>query len=168
MKPGTPGPSRRRLREASERTSYLARRLGRALRDRRLAVGWSQRALGASVGLSQQEVSRLELGNGTDAGLDTWAACAAAVGLQLAAFLEQAPGAFGVDARDVRSLGDLIRNFAGKLDDPPRDRTLPRNAAVRTIQRLAKSIASNPLTSDEDLAQLGLPLRREDHNDHSA
>jgi transcriptional regulator with XRE-family HTH domain len=88
-----PGPSRRRRREAAARAAYLARRLGTGLRDARLAIGATQRELGASVGLSQQEISRLELGRGTDAGLDTWAACAASVGLRLASFLERAPGA---------------------------------------------------------------------------
>ena len=53
----------------------------------------SQRGLGELVGLSQPEICRLESGGGADAGLDTWAAVAAALGLQLAAFLEQMPGA---------------------------------------------------------------------------
>ena len=61
--------------------------------DARQVSGLTQRALGARAGLSQQEVSRLELGNGGDAGLDTWAVCAAAVGRQLAAFFEQTAGA---------------------------------------------------------------------------
>ena len=97
-----PGPSRRRLREADARATYLARRLGTGLREARLAAGATQGGLGATVGLSQQEISRLELGRGMDAGLDTWAACAASVGLQLAAFLERAPGAD--QPRDIEHL----------------------------------------------------------------
>jgi transcriptional regulator with XRE-family HTH domain len=87
------GASRRRLREATARAEYLSRRLGTALRDGRQAAGLTQRALASLVGLSQQEVSRLETGRGSPTGLDTWAKLATTVGLQLAAFLERAPGA---------------------------------------------------------------------------
>ena len=48
--------------------------------------------LGILVRLSQPEVSRLERGHGANAGLDTWAIVAAALGQQLAAFLERVPG----------------------------------------------------------------------------
>lgn len=75
------------------RAVYVARRLGTGLREARLAAGLHQREVAARAGVSQPEVSRLEGGHGSDTGIDTWAACAAAVGLQLAAFLEQAPGA---------------------------------------------------------------------------
>ena len=75
------------------RAAYVARRLGTGLREARLAAGLRQREVAARAGVSQPEVSRLEGGHGSDAGIDTWAACAAAVGLQLAAFLEGAPGA---------------------------------------------------------------------------
>ena len=88
-----PGASRRVRRDAAARAAFIARRLGTMLRDARQTSGLTQQLLGARAGLSQQEVSRLELGHGGDAGLDTWAVCAAAVGRQLAAFFEQAPGA---------------------------------------------------------------------------
>jgi hypothetical protein len=42
---------------------------------------------------SQQEISRMELGHAQDASIADWCACAAALGTQLAAFLERAPGA---------------------------------------------------------------------------
>jgi transcriptional regulator with XRE-family HTH domain len=75
------------------RAAYLARRLGIALRERRLAARLSQRELAGRAGVSQQEVSRLERGTGMDARLLTWAAVGGAAGLELAAFFEQAPGA---------------------------------------------------------------------------
>jgi hypothetical protein len=43
--------------------------------------------------VSQPEIVKLERGNGANTGVDTWAAAGAAVGLQFAAFFEDAPGA---------------------------------------------------------------------------
>src|SRR4051794_7894218 len=76
-----------------ERAGYLARRLATALKERRRASHLSQRRLAELVGLSQPEIHRLEVGRGANAGLDTWAAVAAALEMQLAAFVEQVPGA---------------------------------------------------------------------------
>jgi transcriptional regulator with XRE-family HTH domain len=75
------------------RAGYLEQRLGIGLRERRLVLRMTQKALGARVGLSQSEICRLEQGHGATASLGTWAACAAGVGLQLAAFLEFAASA---------------------------------------------------------------------------
>lgn len=76
-----------------ERAAYLARRLGTALRDRRVAAHLTQRQLAERVGVSQAELSRLERGLGAGTGIDVWAACGSALGMQLAAFFEQAAGA---------------------------------------------------------------------------
>jgi transcriptional regulator with XRE-family HTH domain len=75
------------------RASYVAKRLGVGLREGRLAAGLPQRAVAVRAGVSQPEIAKLEGGLGSDTGIDTWAACGAAVGLQLAAFFEAAPGA---------------------------------------------------------------------------
>ena len=75
------------------RATYAATRLGTGLKDARLAAGLLQREVAARAGVSQPEIARLEHGHGFGTGLDTWAACGAAVGLQLAAFFEAAPGA---------------------------------------------------------------------------
>ena len=74
------------------RAAWLAGRLGRSIREARLAAGLRQDDLAKMVLLSQPEVSRLERGDGRNAGLDTWAMVAAATGHQLAAFLERVPG----------------------------------------------------------------------------
>jgi transcriptional regulator with XRE-family HTH domain len=76
-----------------QRADYLARRLATALKERRRAEHLSQRKLAELVGVSQPEIHRLEAGRGANAGLATWAAIAAALGMQLAAFIEQVPGA---------------------------------------------------------------------------
>jgi transcriptional regulator with XRE-family HTH domain len=75
------------------RAADVARRMGRGLREGRVAGGLTQEEAGDRAGVSQAEIARLEAGRGTGTSLGTWASCAAAVGLQLAAFLEQAPGA---------------------------------------------------------------------------
>lgn len=80
-------------RIARERAVYLARRIGVALRDARLAAGLTQRDAAARAGVVQSFWSRLERGITSAVSLETLAACAAAVGLQLAAFLELGPGA---------------------------------------------------------------------------
>ena len=80
-------------RTGQARAQAVARRLGVGLRDARQVAGMTQAALGSRVGVSQPEVSRLEAGRGWGTGLDTWAACAAACGFELAAFLQRAPGA---------------------------------------------------------------------------
>ena len=81
------------VREGNQRATYLAVRLGRGLKEQRERAGLTQQALGNLVGLSQPAIYRLEAGRGASAGIDTWAICARALGLQLAAFLEAAAGA---------------------------------------------------------------------------
>jgi transcriptional regulator with XRE-family HTH domain len=75
------------------RAATVARRLGVGLREARLEAGLLQREVAVRAGVSQPEIAKLEGGHGVDTGIDTWAACAAALGLQLAAFFEGVPGA---------------------------------------------------------------------------
>jgi len=84
------GSARRRARE---RAVYLARRIGIALRDARLAAGLQQRDVAVRAGFTQSFWSRLERGLTTAVSLETLAAAAAAVDTQLAAFVEAMPGA---------------------------------------------------------------------------
>lgn len=109
-------PDRRRRRAGTsrmrgrERSAYLSRRIGVAIRDARRRAGLAQWQVGAMAGISQSFVSRIERGHGSTASLETLAACAAAVGLQLAAFVELAPGVDPPrDVEHVRRQDLLIR-----------------------------------------------------------
>jgi len=75
------------------RSAYLAQRIGKSLRECRIVAGLKQREVAERAGLSQPFWSRLERGAVASASLETLAACAAAVGTELAAFLQAAPGA---------------------------------------------------------------------------
>ena len=75
------------------RAEELATRLGVALRESRMASGLIQADVARSAGVVQSFVSRMERGLGASASLETWAAVAVSAGAQLAAFLEELPGA---------------------------------------------------------------------------
>ena len=63
------------------------------LRESRLALGLTQAEAAARAGVSQSFWSRLERGQVSAVSIETLASCAAAVGVQLAAFIEARPGA---------------------------------------------------------------------------
>lgn len=84
------------------RARTVAGRLGVALREARKTAGLTQRRVALRAGVSQAQISRLELGEGQDASIETWACVAAAVGEQLVGFLELAPGA--TPPRDIEHL----------------------------------------------------------------
>jgi transcriptional regulator with XRE-family HTH domain len=75
------------------RADVVATRLGVALRDARLTAGLRQLDVANDAGVSQPRVGELERGLGGGATIETWALAAGAVGEQLVAFLESAPGA---------------------------------------------------------------------------
>lgn len=76
-----------------DRAMYLAKRIGTALRECRTALGMTQAQAAARAGLSQPFWSRLERGAAARVSIETLACCGAAVGAELAAFLQAAPGA---------------------------------------------------------------------------
>jgi transcriptional regulator with XRE-family HTH domain len=147
-------PDRRRRRRgtarrtATERARYLAHRLGTMLRDARAARGIRQLDAAVQAGVSQSFWSRLERGTTTAVSLETLAACGVAVGLQLAAFFEQAPGA---DApRDIEHLRrqDRVVRMAARggwtaapeallLNDGPR----PRSIDVLLLRKATREAA---------------------------
>jgi transcriptional regulator with XRE-family HTH domain len=95
------------------RAQKVAKRLGVSLRDARQAAGLTQRQLADRAGVSQPEIVRLEAGDGWDTGIDTWAACAAGTGTQVAAFLERMPGAdLPRDIEHLRRQNLVIRESA--------------------------------------------------------
>ncbi len=79
--------------EGRRRASAIARRIWLGLRESRLASSLTQAQAAARAGVSQPFWSRLERGLVTSASIETLASCAAAVGVQLAAFIEARPGA---------------------------------------------------------------------------
>jgi transcriptional regulator with XRE-family HTH domain len=92
-------PDRRRRRATAERlegrrrAASVGRRVGLGLRESRLALRLPQSEAAHRAGISQASWSRVERGLGGAASLETLACCAAAVGTQLAAFIEARPGA---------------------------------------------------------------------------
>jgi transcriptional regulator with XRE-family HTH domain len=92
-------PDRRRRRASSERVegrrraAIVGRRIGIGLRESRLALRMTQAEASDRAGISQASLSRIERGVAGAASLETLASCAAAVGTQLAAFIEARPGA---------------------------------------------------------------------------
>jgi transcriptional regulator with XRE-family HTH domain len=92
-------PNRRHRRAGSmrlagrRRSAYLAQRIGIGLRESRKSMRLTQAQAAGRAGVSQGYWSFVERGGGGFASLETLAAFAAAVGTQLAAFLEAVPGA---------------------------------------------------------------------------
>jgi transcriptional regulator with XRE-family HTH domain len=92
-------PDRHRRRAGSarlagrKRSGYLAQRIGIGLKESRTAMRLTQAEAADRAGVSQGFWSLLERGRSATASLETLAACAAAVGTQLAAFVEAVPGA---------------------------------------------------------------------------
>jgi transcriptional regulator with XRE-family HTH domain len=74
------------------RADYLAHRIGGAFRECRHSLRLTQTEAADRAGVSQGFWSALESGEGTYATLETLASCAAAVGVQLASFIEAVPG----------------------------------------------------------------------------
>lgn len=79
--------------EGRRRAAALVRRVGQGLRESRTALRLTQAHAAARAGVSQPFWSRLERGLITSVSIETLASCAAAVGVQLATFIEARPGA---------------------------------------------------------------------------
>lgn len=101
-------------REAADRAAYLARRIGVALRDARRAQGLRQADVADRAGITQAHVSRIERAVEHATTLRTLTACAAALGVQLAAFIEARPGAsLPRDHQHLRRQALVVRTAAG-------------------------------------------------------
>ncbi len=91
-------PDRRRRRagaariEGQARALRVVRRVGIGLRGSRVASGLTQAEASERAGVSQPFWSRVERGLTTATSIETLASCAAAVGVQLAVFVEARPG----------------------------------------------------------------------------
>ncbi|MDQ3128859.1 MAG: helix-turn-helix domain-containing protein [Chloroflexota bacterium] len=78
--------------EGQARALRVVRRVGVGLRESRVASGLTQAEAAERAGVSQPFWSRVERGLTTAPSIETLASCAAAVGVQLAAFIEARPG----------------------------------------------------------------------------
>jgi len=72
------------MREAVRLNQAIAVALGRAVKNARLRLRLTQRALGARVGVHQAWISRIELGHGTRVPLQLWVSLGVALGRPLA------------------------------------------------------------------------------------
>lgn len=114
----TPPPARR-LRATGpvlsgrRRVDFVAARLGVALRDARWRTGRSQAECARNARVSQARWSDLERGRGGSAPLELWAIAAAAVGQEMVAFLDQAPGSdLPRDIEHVRRQSAIVSRAA--------------------------------------------------------
>ena len=80
-------------RRGHARAEAVARRTGIGLKEARLAQGLRQADVANAAGITQPYYSRIERGLELGAALETLCACAAALNVQLAAFVEAMPGA---------------------------------------------------------------------------
>jgi len=80
-------------RRAIVRADAIAHRIGTGLHDARLAQGLRQVDVAATAGIAQAHYSRIERGIERGASLLALAACASALDVQLAGFIEAMPGA---------------------------------------------------------------------------
>lgn len=121
-----------------ERARYLAERIGRSLLDARTGSGLLQRDVAERAGISQSFYSRIELGRGSRASLETLAACALACDAQLAAFLEALPGAsLPRDIEHVRRQQAVIAHAAkGTWQAMPERPIDPRAQRSRSVDVL--------------------------------
>ncbi|HUQ77456.1 MAG TPA: helix-turn-helix transcriptional regulator [Patescibacteria group bacterium] len=85
MKPIPVHGGRRSARQITveQAADEISRHLGRAIKSARVRRRLTQAGLGAKVGVSQSEVSRIELGYGRSVPLTTWISIARELGLRL-------------------------------------------------------------------------------------
>lgn len=136
------------MRVGTARAQVVAKRLGVGLKDSRLAAGLTQRQLGDRAGVSQPQIARMEAGHGWDAGIDTWAVCAAGTGTQVAAFLERMPGAnLPRDMEHLRRQNLVVRESAAGGWHPlpeallPDGTTHPRSIDVHLTRERRREVA---------------------------
>ena len=80
-------------RRGNARADAIARRVGIGLKEARLAQRLRQADVALEAGITQPYYSRIERGLEAGATLETLSACASAMNVQLAAFVEAMPGA---------------------------------------------------------------------------
>jgi transcriptional regulator with XRE-family HTH domain len=115
--PSATPPGRRRMRrsaralEVDRGSDDSARQLGRAVRAARRRRHLTQAQLGGEVGLSQSEISRIELGSGSGAPIRAWLALAAALALRPRFELGRDPQEDVIDAGHL-AIQELLLRYA--------------------------------------------------------
>jgi transcriptional regulator with XRE-family HTH domain len=147
----------------------VAGRIGRALRDARLAQGRSQASVAVETGISQPFWSRIERGLELGVSLEVLASCAAALDVQLAGFIEALPGAsLPRDIQHLRRQALVVRTAepggwaaepeAALPDDGPRPRSIDV-LLTRATRREAAVVEIWDLMMDGGEAMRGLEAK---------
>jgi hypothetical protein len=119
------------------RADAVAVRLGVGLRDSRVAAAMTQAEAAARARISQARWSELERGLGANAPIELWAVVAAAVGVQLAAFLEQVSGAdLPRDMEHLRRQSAVVERAAAGGWSPAPEMPVTRGGSGRVIDVL--------------------------------
>jgi hypothetical protein len=158
------------------RADAVAVRLGVGLKDSRIAAAMTQAEAASRARISQARWSELERGLGASAPIELWAVVAAAVGVRLAAFLEQVSGA-GLP-RDVEHLRrqsavvdraatggwsaapemPVTRGGSGRVIDVLLTRDTRREAAVVEVWDLLLDVGAAFRSFDDKLAAVRAKL----------
>lgn len=124
----------------------LAHHLGGQLRAIRQASGVTQHTLAARCGTSQPALSRMELGNGGSAAIDTWSSVATALGLRLEADLSPPPSTERLDR--LRRLVLDLAEIGGWSSHTAEDGLI---RLVRPVRREVALVATWDVVADVDL-----------------
>ena len=132
--PGTALRATQEVMRGRVRADAVAVRLGVGLRDARIAAAMTQAEAADRARISQARWSELERGLGANAPIEVWALVAAAVGVQLAAFLEQVSGAgLPRDMEHLRRQSAVIDRAAAGGWSPAPEMPVSRGGSGRVI-----------------------------------
>jgi hypothetical protein len=135
--PGTTARATQEVMRGRGRADAVATRLGVGLRDARVTAVMSQAEAAARARISQARWSELERGLGANAPIELWAVVAAAVGVQLAAFLEAVSGAnLPRDIQHLRRQSALVERTAAGGWSPAPEMPVTRGGTDRVIDVL--------------------------------
>jgi transcriptional regulator with XRE-family HTH domain len=130
------------------RAVSVAGRVGTGLREARLARGRTQASVAWEAGISQPFLSRIERGRELGVSLVALTACASALEVQLAAFIEAMPGAsLPRDIQHLRRQALVVRiaEPGGWTAEPeaalPGDGPWPRSIDVLLIRAIRREVA---------------------------
>jgi transcriptional regulator with XRE-family HTH domain len=156
-------------RRGLARAESVAGRVGTGLREARRAQGRTQGSVAREAGISQPFLSRIERGRELGVSLATLAACASALQVQLAAFIEALPGSsLPRDIQHLRRQALVVRTAgpggwtaepeAALAGDGPRPRSIDV-LLTRVARREAAVVEIWDLLADGGEAMRGLEAK---------